>query len=312
MTDDPVETVRRFNRFYTARIGALQHGILRSPFSLAEARVLFELATHDGRIARQLAAELRLDAGYLSRLLRRLAGRALIDAGRSDGDRRAKILSLSTAGMAAFKSLDAASRREVAAMLAALPDRSRAEVASTMRRLMRLLDAEERPEPLVLRQHRPGDLGWIVHRHGAVYAREYGWDERFEGLVAGIAAAFIERWQPARERCWVAERDGRILGSVMLVDGGDGAARLRLLLVEPEARGLGLGRRLTDECIGFAHSVGYARITLWTQSILSAARRVYEAAGFTLIATEPHRAFGVELVGETWECALTPPPASAA
>jgi DNA-binding MarR family transcriptional regulator/N-acetylglutamate synthase-like GNAT family acetyltransferase len=301
-----IAAVRRFNRFYTRRIGVLQQGLLASRFSLAEARVLWELAHRDAPTASALGRDLGLDAGYLSRMLRSLAARGLVRKARSAVDGRQSLLSLTPAGRRAFARLDAASAREVGALLAPLPALRQRELTAAMATIERLLAPAAAAPACTLRAHRPGDVGWVVHRHGALYAEEYGWDATFEALVAEIGAKFIRDFRPARERCWIAERDGEIVGSVFVVEKSPTVAQLRLLLVEPSARGLGLGRRLTDECIGFARAAGYRKLTLWTNSILHAARRIYETAGFRLVGEEPHRSFGHDLVGQHWELPLAP------
>ena len=303
--DPRVDAVRRFNRLYTRRIGALGAGLLDSPFSLAEARLLYELAHRDRPAAAELARDLGLDAGYLSRLLRGLERRRLISRERSKSDARQSLLSLTAAGRRTFATLDTRSSAEVRAMLGKLPDAGQRRLVEAMRDVERLLGAAPEPKvPYLLRPHRPGDMGWVVHRHAALYAQEYGWDERFEALVAKIVAKFIDDFDPKRERCWIAERDGEIVGSVFLVTKSPTVAQLRMLYVEPGARGLGIGKRLVDECERFAREKGYRKIVLWTNSILHAARHIYEAAGYRLVAEEPHHSFGHRLVGQTWELKL--------
>jgi DNA-binding MarR family transcriptional regulator/N-acetylglutamate synthase-like GNAT family acetyltransferase len=300
-----VAAVRRFNRFYTKRIGVLHEGLLQSPFPLTEARVLYELAEREGVTATELGRELGLDAGYLSRILRRFGERGLIRRTPSQADGRQHHLWLTERGRAEFAPLDQASRAEVGAMLAELGEARQEALLEAMDTLERLLGSRPLPErPYVLRRHRPGDMGWVVHRHGVLYAEGYGWDERFEALVAGIVAQFVERYDPRRERCWIAERDGERLGSVFLVKESEEGAKLRLLLVEPRARGLGIGTRLVQECEAFAREAGYRTIRLWTNSVLHAARHVYEKAGYRLLHEEPHHSFGHDLVGETWELQL--------
>lgn len=301
--DRRVAAVRRFNRFYTRRIGALGEGHLSTPFSLTEARVMYELAHRDGPTATDVGRELGLDAGYLSRILRGFGARGLVEKRPSDADARRSVLALTPAGRAAFADLDARAADDVRAMLDGLSDERRRRLAEAMRAVEELLDPPADPDapPYTLRPHRPGDMGWVTYRHGALYWREYGWNEEFEALVAEIVAEFIRGFDPARERCWMAERDGEIVGSVFLVRATDEVAKLRLLLVEPHARGLGLGRRLVDECVGFARQAGYRRITLWTNHPLVAARAIYQKAGFRLVAQAPHHSFGQDLVGETWE-----------
>ena len=303
--DDRVATVRRFNRFYTQKIGALREGLLESPFSLTEARVIYELAHRDKPNASALARELGLDAGYLSRMLRGFEKAGLIVREISDSDRRQSLLSLTKKGRQAFAQLDARSRREIAAMLHALPGEDQSRLIGAMETIEALLGASSEPKaPYLLRPHRPGDMGWIVHRHGALYAQEYGWDESFEALVAEITASFIRSYDPKRERCWIAERDGVIVGSIFIVKKTDEVAKLRLLYVEPKARGLGIGKRLVEEAIRFARQTGYRKITLWTNSNLHAARRIYQAAGFQLVEEEPHHSFGHDLVGQNWDLTL--------
>ncbi len=297
-----VARVRAFNRFHTRLVGALDRRILDSPHSLAESRVLFEIAQGRDLTAAALAKALRLDPAYLSRILVRLAALQLIDKRPSVSDGRASTLGLTRAGRAAFDGLDRAADAEAAATLEPLSRARRATVAAAMATIMAELSAEPAAlPPIVIRGHAPGEVGWIVHRHGALYAAEYGWDETFEGLVAEVAGRFLKSHDPSRERCWVAERAGEILGSIFVVDAGDGVAKLRLLYVEPNARGSGLGRGLVDEALRFSARAGYRKMMLWTNDILVAARRIYEAAGFRLVASEPHRSFGKALVGETWE-----------
>ena len=309
-TDPRIEAIRRFNRFYTQRIGVLRDGLYGSGYSLAEVRVLYELA-HANRptTATELIRALRLDAGYLSRILRRFETMGLIRSTRSTDDARQRKLSLTAAGRKVLAPLERASRDEIAALLAPLSPAAQRGVVQAMTTIESLL--AESPtakqvaaEPCVLRAHRPGDIGWIVARHGALYAQEYGWDAAFEALVADIAAKFLKRFDPSRERCWIAERDGENVGSIFLVSRSPTVAQLRLLLVEPSARGLGIGRRLMDECIAFARSVGYRKIMLWTNGGLDAARHLYEAAGFALKCEERHHSFGKDLIGQTFELKL--------
>ena len=300
-----IEAVRRFNRFYTRQIGVLQEGLLRSPFSLTEARVLYELARRPGVTASELAEDLGLDAGYLSRILRGFGARGLVDRTRSEADGRQSHLRLSARGGEVFAPLEQASRSEIGRLLSRLSEPQQSGLLDAMRRIEDTLGASAtaRP-PYVLRPHRPGDMGWVVHRHGVLYAEEYGWDERFEALVAEIVAGFVQHYQPARERCWIAEQDGRSVGSVFLVEQSAEVAKLRLLLVEPLARGVGIGARLVQECERFARAAGYQKITLWTDSILHAARHLYRKAGYRLVQEEPHHSFGHDLIDETWELLL--------
>jgi DNA-binding MarR family transcriptional regulator/N-acetylglutamate synthase-like GNAT family acetyltransferase len=299
--DQHVDAVRRFNRFYTKQIGLLQDGYLDSPFSLTEVRVLYELAHGGQPTASALGRDLGLDASYLSRILRRFEKTGLIARETSRFDGRQKVLRLTEEGRRVFAPLDARSRDGIAGMLEALSVAKRDRLVGAMRTVEEVLgDAPVSHGLYVLRSHRPGDMGWVVHRHGVLYAREYGWDETFEALVASIVAAFIQNVDPKRERCWIAERDGEMLGSVLLVKQSEDVAKLRLLLVEPSARDLGLGTRLVQECIAFARSAGYAKVTLWTNDVLHAARRIYEGAGFRLVHQAPHHSFGHDLVEQTW------------
>ena len=295
-----VAAMRRFNRFYTARIGVLQY--LGGDFSLGEVRILYELAHRaDPPTAAELGRELRVDAGYLSRLLRGFERRRLITRTRSDVDGRRSHLALTAAGRAAFAPLGARSHDETVRLLQPLADADQRRLVEAMEAIEGILGGAGRTPPFTLRPHRPGDMGWVVQRHGALYADEFGWDERFEALVATIVARFIERYDPRRERCWIAEKDGARIGSVFLVRHTATIAQLRLLLVEPAARGLGVGTRLVAECERFARETGYRMIMLWTNSVLVAARHIYEAAGYRLIRKERHTSFGHDLVGETWE-----------
>jgi DNA-binding MarR family transcriptional regulator/N-acetylglutamate synthase-like GNAT family acetyltransferase len=305
VTEQRVEAVRRFNRFYTMRIGVLQEGLLQSGFSLTEARVLFELAHAEAATATALAAELGLDPGYLSRILERFSKGGLLRRAPSHEDRRRSLLALTDRGRATFSDLDARSRDEIASMVGELDVAEQYRLVEAMRAIEGLLGGRpDRSVPYVLRTHRPGDMGWVVHRHGVLYAQEYGWDESFEALVAEIVARFIRRFDPKAERCWIAEREGRNVGCVFLVRHSKRTAQLRLLLVEPDARGLGIGRRLVEECTAFARLPGYSRIILWTQRLLQPARKIYAAAGYRLTREEPHHSFGHDLVGETWELVL--------
>jgi DNA-binding MarR family transcriptional regulator/GNAT superfamily N-acetyltransferase len=300
-----VAAIRRFNRFYTRQIGLLEERYLRSPFSLTEARVLYELAQREQTTASELGAELGLDPGYLSRILRSFHEQGLIEKQPSPTDGRQSVLTLSPQGHAAFAPLNAGSQRELSALLNRLPVSEQQRLVNAMGTIEQiLLPRPERKVPYLLRPHQPGDMGWIVHRHGLLYAQEYGWDEQFEALVAGIVAHFIQQFDPTRERCWIAEMDGEIVGSVFLVKQSETVAKLRLLLVEPKARGLGIGARLVDECIRFAQRTGYQTLTLWTNSVLVAARHIYEKAGFHLVQAEPHHSFGHDLIGETWALTL--------
>jgi DNA-binding MarR family transcriptional regulator/N-acetylglutamate synthase-like GNAT family acetyltransferase len=300
--DRRVEVVRRFNRFWTRRIGVLQEGYLESPFSLTGVRVLFELAHREETSASELGEELGLDAGYLSRLLRGFEEDGLIHKRPSEADGRRSILRITERGRETFAPLDARSRSDIGAMLGSLSVADQERLVGAMRTLEGLLSEPE--GPYLLRPHASGDMGWVVQRHGILYAREYGWDERFEALVAEIVAQFIQEYDPRRERCWIAERDGENLGCVFLVKQSQEIAKLRLLLVEPHARGLGIGTRLVEECIRFARQAGYRKVTLWTNDVLHAARIIYQGVGFRLAHEEPHHSFGHDLVGQTWELEL--------
>jgi DNA-binding MarR family transcriptional regulator/N-acetylglutamate synthase-like GNAT family acetyltransferase len=306
---DPTAAVRRFNRFYTRQIGLLDEGLLESPFSLTEVRLLYEIAHHAGITATELREILALDAGYLSRILRGLRRQGLVSARAPTADRRQRQLTLTERGRRTFDALDARSTEEVGAMLARLSGAERRELVEAMHGIEDLLGkAADEPEAVtsdaLLRDPKPGELGWVVKRHGELYAAEYGWDAEFEGLVAGIVGRFAAELDPRVERCWIAELRGEPAGSVFLVKDSATIARLRLLLVEPWARGHGIGTRLVAECLRFARAAGYARVTLWTNDLLHAARHVYEKAGFRLVEETPHHSFGHDLVGQTWELDL--------
>jgi DNA-binding MarR family transcriptional regulator/GNAT superfamily N-acetyltransferase len=304
-SDGQIAAVRAFNRFYTRKLGVLDQHLMQSPFSLSEARVLYELAHRDELAAKEIGTELGLDAGYLSRIVQKFDEDGLITRKPLTSDRRQFQLSLTGKGRQAFAKLDRSSHDEVGAMLAALAPGDRARLTGALATIEQLLGKEAMSTPrATLRQPRPGDMGFVVQSHGALYASEYGFDASFEALVADIAAKFLTSFDASRERCWIADIDGVPVGSVFLVRHNDEIAKLRLLLVDPAGRGQGLGKRLVDECVGFAKARGYRRITLWTQSILVAARKIYQDAGFELVKSEPHRSFGQNLVGETWERAL--------
>ncbi len=300
-----IEAVRQFSRFYTRQLGVLNQKLLGSKYSLAEVRVLFELAHRESCTAKEIGQDLGLDAGYLSRMVNRFVRTRLIARERSDADARKVLLRLTAKGRLVFASLDRQSSEQVAEMLTVLPEGKQEKLVNALRRAEESFAPDKTAEPIVrFRSHRPGDIGWVIQRHGALYAQEYGWDESFEALVAEVAAQFIKNFDPNRERCWIAELDGEPVGSIFLVKYTDEIAKLRLLLVEPHARGLGIGRSLVRECVEFARQSGYKRVTLWTQSCLLAARKLYAEAGFKLIKKEPQRAFGAELVSETWELEL--------
>jgi DNA-binding MarR family transcriptional regulator/GNAT superfamily N-acetyltransferase len=300
-----VDAVRSFNRFYTTQIGVLHEGLLGSPFSLTEVRVLYELAHRERPTAAELGRELGLDAGYLSRILRNFERRDFVVKARSKVDGRQSLLSLTAQGRRAFAPLNARAHDEVAAILGRLTVPEQGRLVEAMRAIETLLGGRPEPKvPYLLRPHQPGDMGWIIHRHGVLYAQEYGWDETFEALVAQIAARFIQRFNSKRERCWIAAREGEVVGSVFLVQKSKTVGQLRLMYVEPKARGLGIGSRLADECVRFARQVGYRKVVLWTNSILVAARHIYQKAGFRLVHSEPHHSFDHDLIGETWELTL--------
>jgi DNA-binding MarR family transcriptional regulator/GNAT superfamily N-acetyltransferase len=300
--------VRRFNRFYTRQIGVLRKTYLDSPYSLGEMRVLYEIAHGDGPTASDIGRALDLDAGYLSRVLRNFEKRGLITRKASDRDARQSHLALTARGRRTFAPAEQRSQRDVAAMLGKLKPNAQTQLIAAMQTIESLLagkpaDAAAKPS-YTLRAPRHGDFGWIVARHAELYAQEYGWGEPFEGLCAQIVADFVNNYDAKRERCWIAERDGENVGTVMLVKDSNEVARVRLLLVDPKARGLGLGQRLTDECVQFARVAGYKKITLWTHSVLTAARHVYEKAGFTLTSSEPRHSWGKDVVAEFWDLEL--------
>jgi DNA-binding MarR family transcriptional regulator/N-acetylglutamate synthase-like GNAT family acetyltransferase len=303
--DDRVRAVRRFNRFYTKRLGLLQQGMVGSPFSLAEGRVLYELAHRDRPTASDVGKALDLDAGYLSRLLRGFGRRGLVAASASATDRRQRHLRLTASGRRASEKLDDGSQKAVGTLLKRLTAADQRRLVGAVQTIETLLgDAEPGRVPYVLRPPEPGDMGWVVQRHGSLYAEEYGYDRHFEGLVASIVGSFVEEFDSARERCWIAERAGETVGSVFLVRKSEHVAKLRLLIVDPAARGLGIGARLVAECVKFARQAGYRKITLWTHSQLNAARHLYREAGFQLVHKQPVHSFGLDLVDETWDLHL--------
>lgn len=305
ISEERIGAVRQFNRFFTRQIGVLREGLLHSPYTLTEARILFELGHRDHVTASDLCRELGLDAGYLSRILARLEQQGLLEKVRPDNDARQRLLRLTSDGRNAFALLDQRSLDEVSEMLNELSEEEQQRLLKAMQTIESILTKGLKySEPFFLRAHEPGDMGWVTHRHGALYAREYGWDEHFEALVAQIVADFINNYNPERERCWIAEMDGEIVGSVFVVQGSETVAKLRLLLVEPKARGLGLGTRLVEECIRFARRRGYQKLMLWTNSVLLEARHIYKKTGFELIAEDAHHSFGHDLIGETWELVL--------
>ena len=300
-----IAAVRGFNRLLTRQIGLLQEGYLDSPFSLTQVRVLYELAHREAATASEIARDLGLDAGYLSRILRNFASLGLVDRAASEEDARRSILSLTPRGHEVLAPLEQRSHDDIASLLSSLTPGDQERLVDAMRTIENVLDREpDSNRAAVLRQPRPGDMGWVVERHGALYAQEYGWDETFEALVAEIVARFIRKYDAKRDRCWIAELHNRNVGSVFCVRKSAKVAQLRLLLVEPDARRLGIGRRLVDECIQFARGVGYRKLVLWTNDVLVSARRIYEATGFRLVEEELHHSFGHDLVGQNWELEL--------
>jgi DNA-binding MarR family transcriptional regulator/GNAT superfamily N-acetyltransferase len=299
-----IAAVRRFSRFYTRQLGLLQEHLVETPYSLSEARVLYELAHRDPVTASALAADLDLDHGYLSRILRRFGDDGMIAKKRVPDDGRQSLISLTAKGRKAFAPLNKGSHDQVAELLGKLSGADQTRVVAAMGTIEHVLGASPdapAPEPIILRPHRPGDMGWVTSAHGALYAQEYGWDITFEALVAKITAEFIENFDPKREHCWIAEMNGERVGSVFVVRKTDEIAKLRLLIIDPKARGLGLAKRLVDECLRFAKGAGYTSMTLWTQSTLLAARAIYAKAGFRLTGEEPNHSFGVDLISETWD-----------
>ncbi|MFD1673323.1 bifunctional helix-turn-helix transcriptional regulator/GNAT family N-acetyltransferase [Alicyclobacillus fodiniaquatilis] len=303
--EDRIEGVRQFNRFFTRNLGVLREGLLHSPYSLTESRIIYEIANRRNLIAANLSKELGLDSGYLSRILDRLEQKGLIEKVPSGDDARQRLLHLTPDGRKAFSLLDSRSREEISEMLDALSEQDQKRLIQSMNTIQHLLGGGLKySDPYFLRQHEPGDMGWVVHMHGHHYAKEYGWNEHFEALVAQICSDFINHYNPDKERCWMAEMDGQIIGSIFVVQDSEEIAKLRLLFVHPMARGSGLGTRLVDECIRFARRKGYKRLVLWTNSILVSARNIYQKAGFELVKQEPHHRFGHDLVGEHWEMTL--------
>jgi len=301
-----VHTVRRFNRFYTRQIGVLQEHLLASPFSLTEVRVLYEIHHRERCTATDLRRELDLDAGYLSRILRAFTKRGLVTKRPASTDARQQELTLTALGRKTFSDLDRQSSREIETMLRQLPATNRHHLVTAMLDVEKTIAPQPEPKtPYILRPPRPGDYGWVIQRHGALYSSEWGYDERFEALVARIVAEYVENFDPHREHAWIAERDGEPVGTVFLVRKSKSTAKLRLLLVEPSARGLGIGKRLVEECIRFARQAGYKKIELWTQSELKAARGIYKQTGFRLVDEKSHHSWGrSKLVSEVWELKL--------
>jgi len=305
--DAQVGAIRAFNRFYTRKIGVVD-GMASSPFALAEARVLYELAHREQATATDIRKELGLDAGYMSRILREFERRKLIRREQSKTDERQKFLSLTAKGRRAFAPLDARSNRDVVAILEGLSPTKRKQLVDAVQAVRRLLgDKVQTSTSYLLRQHQPGDLGWIVHRQAILYAEEYGWDGTYEALAGEIVAQFIKNYDPNRERCWIAEKDGERVGGAFVAKVSDDIAQLRLLHVESQARGLGIGKRLVEECVRFARRAGYQKMTLWTQSNLHAAQHIYKQAGFQVVREQQHHSFGKDLTAETWELNLRQP-----
>ena len=306
-TDAAIRSLRGFNRFYTNRMGLLGEALLDSHFSLTEARVLFELATREAPTATEIGRELNLDAGYLSRILKAFDQRGLIARTRAPDDGRQRVLTLTEAGRAAFIPLDAASRDQAASVLGALDPLGRRDLAQGMASIRRVLGDAPSKDAVTLRPPELGDIGWVIHRQAVLYNLEYGWDVRFEMLLTEIFAHMTQHFDPATDRGWIADRGGAVVGSVFVVRQSDEVAKLRLLYVEPDARGVGLGRRLVRACIDFARETGYRRLTLWTNDVLKPARRIYAEAGFILTQADPVDQFGHKMVSEVWDLDLTLP-----
>ena len=308
-----IDTVRRFNRFYTRAIGVLQEGWLHSSFSLTEARVLYELAHREKPTATVVCNSLGLDAGYVSRILSAFEKRGLVEKTPSEDDGRQSLLALTDEGRRLFGPLEARTVQQVSGMLEKLSESEQRQLIGAMETIEKLLAPAEKPESgakasYLLRPHQSGDMGWVVHRQGVLYAQEYGYDEQFEALAAEIVAKFIQHYDAKRERCWIAEKDGEVVGSVFVTAKSKTTAQLRLLYVEPSARGLGIGSRLVSECVRFARQTGYKKMVLWTQSELDAARHIYKRAGFRVAEKERHHSFSKDLVAETWELSLNTRP----
>jgi DNA-binding MarR family transcriptional regulator/N-acetylglutamate synthase-like GNAT family acetyltransferase len=302
--EENVRVVRRFSRLYTRVLGLLRGGLLDTPYTLTEARIIFELAQSGHSDLRTLREVLDLDAGYLSRVLGRLEEQRLLRRQRSDADARRQVIELTRKGRREFDLLDTRSADQVRDLLSRLGADGQTRLVTAMREIEAVLDPRTPPKTVVLRSPRSGDFGWVIERHGVLYAQEYGWDETFESLVARIVSEYIEHLEPDRQAAWIAEVDGQRMGCVFCMQKTKKIAQLRLLLIEPAARGLGIGTRLVDECIDFARRAGYERMTLWTNDVLEAARRIYERAGFKLVEEEEHDSFGHHLVGQNWDLVL--------
>ena len=302
---EQISAVRHFNRFFTRQIGVLREGLLHSPYSLTEARIIFELAHHADLTASDLGNDLGLDAGYLSRILSKLEGENLIEKVRSVEDGRQRLINLTSKGQAAFAVLDNRSSDEILEMISELSESDRVRLVEAMHTIEGILNHSFKyAEPFYLRHHEAGDMGWVIQQHALLYSQTYAWDKSFEGLVAQICSDFVNNFDPQKERCWIAEMAGEQVGSVFCVKASEEVAKLRLLLVSPKSRGLGLGTRLVQECIRFARRAGYKKLTLWTNDILVEARRIYEKEGFQLIKEEKHHSFGHDLVGQYWDLVL--------
>jgi DNA-binding MarR family transcriptional regulator/N-acetylglutamate synthase-like GNAT family acetyltransferase len=299
-----IDAFRAFNRFYTRQIGLLNRTLLESSFSLTQARILFELANREQATASDLMEDLGIDRGYLSRTLHAFEKQGLLQRKKSSEDSRQRFLKLTSKGKKLFSSLNHRSVVQAKDLLKKVPEAEREKLIGSMTVIERILEPNEPASKVILRPHRPGDIGWITHRHGALYSEQYGWDETFEALVAEILARFAKSHNPERERIWIAEQAGESLGSVMVVDAGENVAQLRLLLVEPHARGKKIGQKLVDECIAFSRKKGYSKMRLWTQSCLFEARSLYIKSGFQLVEEKPHHSFGYDLVAQIWEKTL--------
>ena len=298
--EDPVAAVRAFNRLYTNVIGVLRGGYLGSPYSLTEARLLFELGQRDRTEVTVLRRGLDIDAGYLSRILSRFEATGLITREKSGTDARRQVIALTAAGRELQESLDSRAAEEIGALLGRLGEDAQQRLVASMGAITQVLTGTPPPRAYLLRAPRPGDLGWVIQRQAAGYAAEYGWDETYEALVARIIADYVDHHDPAREAAWIAESDGQRVGSILCVRKSDTVAQLRLLYVDPAARGLGIGSKLVEECLRFARAAGYTEMMLWTNSVLAEARRIYQRTGFSLTGEEPHHSFGTDLVGQHW------------
>ena len=300
-----IAAVRQFNRFYTQKIGVLEENVYGRPLSLTEARVLYELANGDQVTASHVVAALSLDPGYISRIVGRFEKQKLVRRTTASGDRRKSVLTLTAKGAHEFARINVRSDSRVASMIGNLSPADQHRLVSSMQAIQSLLGTpSDRTTPFLLRPPAAGDFGWVVQRHGAIYAQEYGWNEEFEALVAEIVARFIRNFDAKRERCWIAESDGENAGCVFVVKRSERVAQLRCLLVEPAARGRRIGESLVGECIRFARQHGYRKMMLWTNSVLHAAGRIYERYGFELIEEERQHIFGHDLVSQTWEVRL--------